>query len=255
MAAPSPSKPDPAWTHAALYERVVDALRAIPAHFASGTVIEGILATDLQTLNAPLGATIEDQVVETLNRMRPVWDPGERYQTFSFHRQAQTFPDVLLKADRDGQEVILGIELKGWYLLAKEGEPNFRFQVAPAACAAADLLVVVPWALKNVLSGRPVTFKPFVIPARYAAEYRNYWWLEVREVQAGERHIESPPGVAPYPRKSDKIADLPSSDKGGNFGRLARTGILDDYLAEMRGTLLAGVPVAAWLSFFKKFKQ
>ncbi len=255
MPAPIPQTPEPTWPHYELYERVKDALRAIPAHFTSGTVIEGILATDLQTLNGPLGATIEDQVVETLNRMRPVWDPDERYQTYSFHRQAQAFPDVLLKADRNGQDVLLGIELKGWYLLAKEREPNFRFQVTPTACALADLLVVVPWALKNVLSGRPVTFKPFVVPARYAAEYRNYWWVDVRVAKGEEVGIHSPEGVMPYPRKSDNITDRPFSDKGRNFGRLARTSIMDEYLHEMRETLLAGIPVDAWLSFLKRFKQ
>ncbi len=148
MPAPSrsASKPSPDWPHAELHDRVVRALYSVPAHFESPTVIEGLVATDLQTLNQMLGATIEAQVVSTLNRMRTAWDPEEQYIRYSFYRQAQVFPDVLLKADRNGSEILMGIELKGWYLLAKEQMPNFRFQVTPDACAPADLLVVVPWA-------------------------------------------------------------------------------------------------------------
>ncbi len=50
-------------------------MRALPAYFASVTAIEGLQATDLFTLNTVLDATIEVQVVETLNRIRDVWDP------------------------------------------------------------------------------------------------------------------------------------------------------------------------------------
>lgn len=120
MPAPEPLGPEESWEHYPLYRRVIDALYAVPAHFTSRTAIEGIAATDLQTLNTVLGATIEEQVVATLNRIRSVWDPEESYQRFFFQRQAQVFPDVLFKADRNGQEIIMGIELKGWYLLSKE---------------------------------------------------------------------------------------------------------------------------------------
>ena len=233
---------------------MIDALYAVPAHFSSRTVIEGIPATDLQTLNTALGAAIEEQVVATLNRMRPVWDPEERYQRFFFYRQAQVFPDVLLKADRNGQEIILGIELKGWYLLAKEEMPNFRFQVTASACADADLIVVVPWALSNVLSGVPVTYKPFVTQARYAAEYRNHWWAKVRWTRS-DVSIAIPEGVNPYPAKSDPVTDRPARDGGGNFGRLARIGIMDDYIAESLDIPLAGIPARNWIEFLKQFEQ
>ena len=118
MPRPDLAEPAESWPHYLLYRSVRDALYAVPAHFSSRTVIEGIVATDVQTLNSVLGATIEEQVVATLNRMRPVWDPDEQYQRFFFQRQAQVFPDVLFKSDRNGQEIVLGIELKGWYLLA-----------------------------------------------------------------------------------------------------------------------------------------
>ena len=254
MPRPEPSEPAESWGYYALYRRVSDAVYAIPAHFASRTVIEGIAATDLQTLNTVLGASIEEQVVATLNRMRPVWDPDDQYQRFFFQRQAQVFPDVLLKSDRNGQEIVLGIELKGWYLLAKEKEPNFRFTTTPDACAAADLVVVMPWALGNVLSGSPVAYKPFIVPARYAAEYRNYWWSEVSSTR-NDASIVSTAGVSPYPSKSAEVADRPASDRGSNFGRLARTGMMDEYIEEMLNLRLSGIPAGEWIDFLRRFEQ
>ena len=43
---PEPREPNANWEHRPLYKRVVDALYAIPAHFISQTVIEGVAATD-----------------------------------------------------------------------------------------------------------------------------------------------------------------------------------------------------------------
>jgi hypothetical protein len=79
-----------------------------------------------------------------LNRIRSVWDPDKEYETYGFVRQPQTFPDVLLRKKTNGSEVLLGIELKGWYLLNNEGMPNFRFTVNPGCCNPWGLLVVVP---------------------------------------------------------------------------------------------------------------
>ena len=248
---PTLQLPPESWAHFDLYQRVREAVRAMPLYFRTETYISGILATDLHTLNTVLGATIEDQAVATLNAMRKTWDHDERYKLFSFVRQPQTFPDVLLrKADHD---VILGIELKGWYLLAKEGEPSYRYKVTPDACAIADLLVVVPWALTNVLSGSPVVFDPYVESARYAAEVRNHHWQHVRQTQS-DMTINHPPGITPYPtRKSDQIQDRPASDSGGNFGRFARSGFMDTFLAQTRKLSLCGVRVDHWLTFLKVF--
>ncbi|NLC81834.1 MAG: hypothetical protein GX748_11695 [Lentisphaerae bacterium] len=93
-AEPSPVSPKCLWAHFALWQRVKDALNALPIHFRSDTFIEGINATDIFTLNSALGATIENQVVETLNQMRSVWDSENRYQTYAFVRQPQSFPDL-----------------------------------------------------------------------------------------------------------------------------------------------------------------
>ena len=246
---PSPSKPTH-WQHYDLWKRVCDALYASPDHFSTPTTIEGLRATDIFTLNTTLAATIEESVVKTLNLLRPVWDPNNEYQTYAFVRQPQTFPDVILRETDNGQNILMGIELKGWYLLAKESEPTYRFTVTKAACSPWDLLVVVPWVLSNVLAGSPVLHRPYVQLAEYCAQKRNYYWQHERK-SSTNTGISIPEGVKPYPLKSDPISDKPASDSGGNFGRLARYGIMDQYLEDMHNTLIHGVRSADWLAFFK----
>lgn len=252
-AAPSRVLPEPGEEHYQLYKDVREAISSLPIYFRTETHISGIMATDLHTLNNVLGATIEDQVVRTLNLIRSTWDPGGNYALYSFLRQAQTFPDVLLrKASTD--EILLGIELKGWYLLAKEAEPSLRFQATATACARRDLIVVVPWVLGNVISGSPILFEPFVESARYAADYRNYHWQYIRETKQ-DVHIEVPRGVGPYPSKADQILDKPRSDAGGNFGRLARTGIMDPYMQNLNEVQLCGIKTFYWRQFLKAFQE
>jgi hypothetical protein len=152
VVAPSEQElPDVSWEHLALYQSVREAIATLPVYFRTETHIAGVLATDLHTLNTVLGATIEEQVVRTLNLIRTSWDPKQQYALYSFVRQPQTFPDVRLKKAGTG-ETLLGLELKGWYLLAKEAEPSLRFQTTAAACAKPDLILVVPWVLGNVIS-------------------------------------------------------------------------------------------------------
>jgi hypothetical protein len=200
-----------------------------------------------------LGATIEEQVVRTLNLIRTTWDPNGRYALYSFVRQPQTFPDVRLRK-ASGDETLMGVELKGWYLLAKEGEPSLRFQATAVACTKQDLIVVVPWVLGNVISGSPILFEPFIESARYAAEFRNYHWRHVRRT-ANDTTIEFPSGAEPYPSKADQILDKPRSDSGGNFGRLARTGMMDSYMAKLNEVPLCGIKTAFWREFLKAFQE
>ena len=227
---------------------------AVPDHFTTPTMIEGLLATDIFTLNAPLAATIEESVVQTLNKLRPVWDPASRYQTFAFVRQPQTFPDVTLRSIDNGAIPLMGIELKGWYLLSRERVPTYRFTVTKGACNSWDLLAVVPWVLSNVLAGSPILMRPFVQSARYCAEKRNYYWQYERETQS-DTGITMPDDVRPYPMKSDPISDRPASDSGRNFGRLARYGVMDDYIAAMQAEPVRGVPVLSWIKFFKEHEK
>lgn len=247
----TPSKGD--WEHYQLYKAVRETISSLPVYFRTETHISGILATDLHTLNTVLGATIEDQVVRTLNMLRNTWDPNDEYALYSFVRQAQTFPDVLLRRT-SSDEIILGIELKGWYLLAKEAEPSLRFQTTAAACSDHDLIVVVPWVLGNIISGSPILFDPFVESAKYAAEYRNYHWQHVRDTKL-DTNIEIPAGVGPYPSKSDHILDKPRSDGGGNFGRLARTGMMDSYIQKLNQIELCGIKAIYWRQFLKTFQE
>lgn len=251
--APVRRLPSSEWEHYQLYMRVREAIASLPIYYRTETHISGIMATDLHTLNTVLGATIEDQVVRTLNLLRHTWDPDDRYTLHSFIRQAQTFPDVLLRRTSSG-EIVMGIELKGWYLLAKESEPSLRFQATPAACASQDLVVVVPWVLGNVISGSPILFEPFLESAQYAAEYRNFHWRYIRESKT-ENGITTPEGIRPYPSKSDQILDRPHSDGGGNFGRLARTGMMDAYTRKLEDVHLCGIKTVHWRQFLKAFQE
>lgn len=253
MPEPQPVQPSPNWEHFALWQRVrEEVLPHIPKFFRSTIQIAGISATEIYTFGAMLGAVIEEEVVRTLNELRERWDPEGRYSDYVFERQPQRFPDVLLLNKASEQrDIIFGLELKSWYLLAKEGEPSFRFTVTPQVCTEADLLVVVPWALSFVVAGTPVIFKPFIASARYVAEYRNYWWQEVRKAKAVTT-IRSPRNVHPYPKGREKIADLPREDPGRNFGRIARIGIMDDYVSDCNEIALLGIKVAKWREFFRQ---
>jgi len=252
-----PKPPEPKvplnWEHYELWKGVRRALFAVPNHFSTSIKIEGLLATDIFTLNSVLAATIEESVVRTLNDLRMVWDKESKYQTYSFVRQPQTFPDVTLQSVENGVKTLMGIELKGWYLLSREKVPTYRFTVTRNACNPWDLLAVVPWVLSNVLAGSPVLMRPFVQPAQYCAEKRNYYWQYERSTQSSTKII-TPPNVHPYPIKSDMISDRPMSDSGGNFGRMARYGIMKDYIEMMQAETIRGISVKSWIEFFNNFE-
>lgn len=256
---PTRQTPEDKWQHFDLYKNVREVIFSLSSCFSTETNIEGISVLDIFTLGSALGATIESQVVDTLNRLRNTWDTAGNYGQYSFVRQAQTFPDVLLTKTADVEntsprDIILGIELKSWYLLAKEGEPSFRFQVTPNACAVPDLVVVVPWALSKVISGSPCIFTPYIESAKYAAEYRNYWWKTQRESKT-DPSITSPTGICPYPKKADRISDVPASDQGNNFGRFSRSGIMDKYIKQVDSQSLCGIRADYWRDFFKLFQD
>jgi hypothetical protein len=236
---------------------VLDALHALPARFRTSLHIAGISATDLFTLNTPLGAAIEQSVVESLNTLRELWDPAKQYEVYSFVRQAQVFPDVRLQTTAPGvaddDRIIMGIELKGWFILSKEGEPSFRYRATPAACAPQDLIVVYPWTLAEVLSGAPRLLRPFIDEARYAAEMRNFYWQHKRQAQ--NPSVTAAAHQAPYPNKTQKFNDEAASDAGGNFGRVARSQIMDDFIAALMQEPLAGIPARYWQSFLEIFAE
>lgn len=255
---PPPTEPelDPDDPLTQLQARLRTVLVGLPAFFQFDNHIAGVEATDLHALNTLLGASIEGQVVKALNQQRGLWDPDDDWLGYTFERQSQRFPDVLLtkKGGDAGPHIALGIELKGWFLLAKEGEPSFRFGTTPAACADHDLLVVVPWYLDNVLSGNPAAAEPFVVSARWAAEYRNYYWEHTRKVRGKDvdRSVHHPEGAHPYPTKDVLTLDVPGYDGGGNFGRVARvSGLMDDFVRESNDLEVLGISVGDWNWFLR----
>lgn len=246
----------------ALRERVIEALFDLPAYFESRTDIHDVDVTDLIALNSALGASIEKQVVRVLNQQRERWDDGA-WAGYKFVRYSQTFPDVRLERPRldAAPQVAFGVELKGWYLLSKELEPSYRFQAAVRSCAELDILAVVPWHFDEVVSGTPTVLSPYIEPARWLAEARNYWWEYVRNSRGPveQRGVRLNENARPYPAPKSEMHDVPIADGGGNFGRLARIslpkqrpdGVMADFVAQANQLELLGVPVELWLTFLK----
>ena len=249
--------PAPDWPHQRLYNNVVRTLFALPDGFRTSLRISDFRATDIFTLNAALGASIEGAVVDGLNGRWEAWDTEGEYMLWRFERQAQAFPDVrLVKGEGNEQEVLFGIELKGWFALSKAGEPTFRYTVNPEVCAPADLLVVFPWVLSDVVAGSPKLMRPFVWPAREIAEKRNSYWREMRQMRGRNGTIILASHREPYPAvKTDQCADRAEDDAGNNFGRVARYGLLDEFVKATRKQEVSGIPVAAWLTFFRHFSD
>jgi hypothetical protein len=238
-----------------LRARLLTVLLGLPAYFDFDNHIAGVEATDLHSLNTLLGASIEGQVVKALNLQRKIWDPDDEWQGHRFVRQSQRFPDVLLVSNggAGGQNIALGIELKGWFLLAKERKPSFRFQTTPDACAPHDLLVVVPWYLDNVLSGSPVAAEPWVVSSKWAAQFRNHYWQHLRGTAEGSNvEIVSPASALPYPTKAEVTLDHAVDDSGHNFGRVARTpGIMEDFIQTSNDLEVLGIRIGDWNTFLR----
>lgn len=248
---PSPREPETSWEHHALYETTRDLLFEAPLTLSLNIQgPSGMSVTGIQALGPALAADLEEGLVEALNNQRPRWDPKGRYSRFGFVRQPQTFPDILFQRLDVPGAPLFGIELKSWYLLANEEEPSLRFKTAKEVCADADLLVVYPWCFSEVLYGVARVFKPYVCLARWAAEYRDYHWTHLmRHKKTGE--IRSPKRASPYPSRGVEIHARPTPDHGGNFGRMARWGILEEYIKEIDSTPLAlRIAVREWRMFF-----
>jgi len=149
----------------------------------------------------------------------------------------------------------MGIELKGWFVLAKEGEPSFRYKASPAACAPQDLMAVYPWGLDEVISGAPRLMRPFIEEARYAAEHRNHYW-EVLRGQTGPTSLVTIAGAAaPYPSKGAQFNDEAVSDRGKNFGRVARGGLMTEFIETLLEEPLSGIPARYWHGFLRIFAE
>jgi hypothetical protein len=248
--------PDTNWLHFDVWNSTKSLLYSIQNHFQTDLSIRGINVTEIFSVGALFSGILETQIVETLNRMRGIWDKDAKYFPYSFVRQPQNFPDVLLMRTAGGEEpkskdILFGIELKSWYILSKEGEPSFRYQITPAACADADLLVIVPWILSDVVSGAPKLFQPWIESARYVAEYRNFYWQESRKQRNKNPNIRTPKDTKHHPDIRQEAADEAEEDKGGNFGRIARTNIINQYINSLKDRSYLGIKISHWIEFLK----
>lgn len=243
--------PDRAREHCGVWTDVRSAVGLIRKESSSAIPVGGISACDLHAWGRVLSAAVEIEAVKCLNEVRSVWDGRKKYGSYAFRRQPERCPDVVLACGKRREDIVLGIEVKSWYIMAKECEPSFRFKTTIGACPPQDFLLVVPWSLSNVLSGRPAVFDPYLTGTRTVALMRNKWWAETRK-SSDSAGIYVPDRVEPDPRARENIADEAASDTGGNFGRLARTGMFDEYKRRVNSEEVAGVPVSRWQQFFKE---
>lgn len=249
--------PSKDWEHYAVWQKVYDLIEALPNYFKSEILIKGINVTDIYAVGSLFSAVIEAQIVDMLNKLRSVWDSENQYSNYTFIRQSQTFPDILFANIQNNNYIIFGIELKAWYVFSKESEPSFRFTVDSDACGSPDLLVVMPWFLSEVLSGTPSLLFPYIELGKYAAEYRNYYWLKSRATSQRSSDIIRPPVAFrhPYPQSKMEASDKAEGDKGNNFGRIARAGLLDDYLDKIKRIDYLGIRVIHWMKFFRVMSE
>ena len=239
-----------------LREGVIRALSAIPMHFMSPINIEGIEVNDLFSINTLLGGAIEAQTVMILNALREIWDPRGRWTDKEFKRYPESFPDVRLLGNSEDKTPLIGIELKGWYLLSKEAEPSLRYKASADAVTEWDILCCVPWGLSNVLSGKPSVFEPYIEQAKFASDMRTYYWNH-RKGNPDNRDCKIiHPATTPYPKSGTQYVDSPAQDVGGNFGRIARVdGLMANWVQETMNTPMAGIEARYWVSFFKMFSE
>jgi hypothetical protein len=252
---PSKTYPEKKWAYYNMWDRVSDLIYSLPNHFDTELIIKGINVTEIFSVGSAFSTIIESQVINILNRLRNTWDPDNNYSNYAFVRQSQTFPDVLLRNIENENDIIFGIELKSWYALSKEGEPSFRYKIDPDACASADLIVIIPWILSDVISGTPNLLTPYKELAKYVAEYRDYYWQKSRIEREQNYTIHRPDQVRPYPSSKEEASDEAEDDKGSNFGRIARSGIIDDYTSKIKAQNYMGIKIKHWIQFFKAISE
>ncbi|MEM9541626.1 MAG: hypothetical protein AAGA60_19290 [Cyanobacteria bacterium P01_E01_bin.42] len=257
---PHKTPPSPQWQHYELWNKIRNLIYALPNYFDTEIFVRGIDVPDLYAIGGVFSAAIESNLVELLNTTRNIWDSKNEYSNFSFQRQSQTFPDVLLTDLYDKDNIILGIELKAWYALSKENEPSFRFKIDPESCSQADLLVVFPWILSDITVGKPKLLPPYIELAKYVAECRNFYWTKNREdtKRSGEVIRPDKQYRVPYPAAKQDASDKALEDGGGNFGRIARSGqgnLMDSYLNEIRNIVWLGIKIKHWIQIFKAIAE
>jgi hypothetical protein len=81
--------------------------------------------------------------------------------------------------------------------------------------------------------------------------------MTARENSTRSTSIVRPPEVyrRPYPQSKVEASDKAENDKGNNFGRIARSGLLDDYLLKIKAIDYLGIKVSHWMKFFRVMSE
>ena len=66
--------PDTSWSYFDVWNSTKSLLYSIPNHFQTDLSIRGINVTEIFSVGALFSGILETQIVETLNRMREIWD-------------------------------------------------------------------------------------------------------------------------------------------------------------------------------------
>ncbi len=260
LTCPPPPVEEPLDEHdprTALQGGVRNALLAVPAHFRLDSRISDVDAHDLFGLHSLLRDAIEGEVVRALNRLREVWDPQGQWPGCSFERSRSAFPGVrLVRQQPDGPWIVFGIVLHAWFLLAKEGAPDLRYRATPAACAAHDLICVVPWHLSAATAGTVRVVQPWVASARFTALWRDHCWERSRRSTGSVEGIYHPPDAQPYPARTAHADAYPDEDSCREFGSLPGcTPLMDDFLARTWRHEVLGIPARDWYLFLRAHSE
>jgi hypothetical protein len=66
----------------------------------------------------------------------------------------------------------------------------------------------------------------------------------------------APASVAiPYPSKGQKFNDEPKKDQGKNFGRVARGGLMTEFITTLLQQPISGIPAKHWQAFLRIFAE
>lgn len=228
----------PEWPHHEMKQKVLRLLR--------GRCVYHDLVTQFQIRKSGIQADkmIEQFIYDVLDTFREEWAVGP-YAGCRVNYNPTSFPDITITS---GREVILGIEIKSWHTLAKEGQPCFRFQASPLACAPHDILVVFPYYWENLWTNHGVALllAPYIENSRFVATQRN----ETFDFEHPRNPVRRVTGITPHTSKHrEEINDQPPEDKGGNFGRIGRLDLFRKFTWDLAATRVRmidpqGVPLA-----------